>query len=29
MYDYFGQKGLLKYDELEVERLKVLAKRTY
>ncbi|MBO7280518.1 MAG: hypothetical protein J6V00_05065 [Bacteroidaceae bacterium] len=29
MYDYFGQKGLLKYDEQEVERLKVLAKRTY
>lgn len=29
MYDYFGQKGLLEYDEQEVERLKVLAKRTY
>lgn len=27
MYDYFGQKGLLEYDEQEVERLKVLAKR--
>ena len=29
MYDYFGQKGMLVYDEQEVERLKVLAKRTY
>ena len=29
MYDYFGQKGLLKYDEQEVERLKILAKRKY
>ena len=29
MYDYFGQKGMLEYDEQEVERLKVLAKRTY
>ena len=29
IYDYFGQKGLLEYDEQEVERLKVLAKRTY
>lgn len=29
MYDYFGKKGLLEYDEQEVERLKVLAKRTY
>lgn len=26
MYDYFGQKGMLEYDEQEVERLKVLAK---
>lgn len=29
MYDYFGQKGMLEYEEQEVERLKVLAKRTY
>lgn len=29
MYDYFGQKGMLEYDEQEVERLKVLAKRTF
>lgn len=29
IYDYFGQKGLLEYDEQEIERLKVLAKRTY
>ena len=29
MYNYFGQKGLLKYDEQEVERLKILAKRKY
>lgn len=29
MYDYFGQKGMLEYDEQEVERLKILAKRTY
>ena len=29
MYDYFGQKRLIEYDEQEVERLKVLAKRTY
>ena len=29
MYDYFGQKGMLEYDEQEIERLKVLAKRTY
>ena len=29
MYDYFGQKGMLEYDEQEVERLKVLAKSTY
>ena len=29
MYDYFGQKGMLEYDEQEVKRLKVLAKRTY
>ena len=28
MYDNFGQKGLLEYDEQEVERLKILAKRT-
>lgn len=26
MYDYFGQKGMLEYDEQEVERLKVLGK---
>ena len=29
MYDYFGQKGQLEYDEQEVERLKILAKRKY
>ena len=29
MYDYFGQKGLLESDEQEIERLKILAKRTY
>ena len=29
MYDYFGLKGMLEYDEQEIERLKVLAKRTY
>ena len=29
MYNYFGQKGLLEYDEQEVERLKILAKRKY
>ena len=29
MYDYFGQKGLIEYDEQEVERLKILAKRKY
>ena len=29
IYDYFGQKGLLEYDEQEVERLKILAKRKY
>ena len=29
MYDYFGQKGLLEYDEQEVKRLKILAKRKY
>ena len=29
MYDYFGQKGMLEYDEQEVERLKVLGKITY
>ena len=29
MYDYWGQKGMLGYDEQEIERLKVLAKRTY
>ncbi len=29
MYDYWGQKGMLEYDEQEIERLKVLAKRTY
>ena len=27
IYDYFGQKGMLEYDEQEIERLKVLAKR--
>ena len=29
MYDNFGEKGLLKSDEKEIERLKILAKRTY
>lgn len=29
MYEYFGQKGLLESDEQEIERLKILAKRTY
>ena len=29
IYDYFGQKGMLEYDEQEVERLKVLAERAY
>ena len=29
MYDYFGQKGMLEYDEQEVERLKVLGKITH
>ena len=29
MYDNFGQKGLLEYDKLEIERLKILAKRTF
>ena len=29
MYDYFGQKGMLEYDEQGIERLKVLAKRTH
>ena len=29
MYDYLGQKGLLEYDEQEVKRLKILAKRKY
>lgn len=29
MYDYFGQKGMLEYDEQEIERLKILAKRTF
>lgn len=29
MYYYYGQNGLLEYDEQEVERLRVLAKRTY
>lgn len=29
MYDYFGQKGMLEYDEQEIERLKVLANRTH
>ncbi len=29
MYDNFGQKGLLEYDEQEIERLKILAKRTF
>ena len=26
MYDYFGQKGMLEYDEQEIERLKILSK---
>jgi hypothetical protein len=29
MYNNFGEKGLLKSDEKEIERLKILAKRTY
>ncbi len=29
MYDYFGQKGMLEYDEQEIERLKVLGKITH
>lgn len=29
LYEYFGQKGLLEYDEQEVKRLKILAKRKY
>ena len=29
IYDYFGQKGMLEYDEQEIERLKVLAKRVH
>jgi hypothetical protein len=29
MYSYFGQKGMLEYNEQEVECLKVLVKRTY
>lgn len=29
MYDKFGQKGLLKYDKQEIERLKILARRTF
>ena len=29
MYDYFGEKGILEYDQQEMERLKTLAKRTY
>ena len=29
IYDYFGQKGMLEYDEQEIERLKVLAKRIH
>ena len=29
MYNYFEQKGLLEYDEQEVERLMILAKRKY
>ena len=29
MYDYFGQKGMLEYDEQEIERLKILSKRVY
>lgn len=29
MYDNFGEKGLLKSDEKEIERLKILANRTY
>ena len=29
MYDYFGQKRLIEYDEQEVERLQILAKRKY
>ena len=29
MYDYFGQKGLVEYEEQEIERLKILSKRVY
>ena len=29
MYDYFGQKGMLEYNEQEIERLKILSKRVY
>ena len=29
MYDKFGQKGLIEYDKQEIERLKILAKRTF
>ena len=29
MYDYFSPKGLLESDEQEIERLKILSKRTY
>lgn len=29
MYDYFGHKGMLEYDEQEIERLKVLGKTTH
>ena len=29
MYDYFGQKDMLEYDEQEIERLKVLGKITH
>lgn len=29
IYDYFGAKGMIEYDEKEVERLKVLAERAY
>ena len=28
MYDYIGQKGILEYDEQEIDRLKVFANRT-
>ena len=29
MYDKFGQKGLIEYEKQEIERLKILAKRTF